>query len=69
MAQMACLIVLGPIFEADLLDEQYGFREGRDAKEAIRKVYFPHQVWTTGGGRGRLWISAITSTRSHTAPS
>jgi RNA-directed DNA polymerase len=40
VAQMACLIVVGPIFEADLLDEQYGFREGRDAKEAIRKVYF-----------------------------
>lgn len=40
VAQMSCLLVIGPIFEADLLDEQYGFREGRDAKEAIRKVYF-----------------------------
>lgn len=28
------------IFEADLLDEQYGFREGLDAKMAIRRVYF-----------------------------
>jgi group II intron reverse transcriptase/maturase len=37
---MACLLVVGPIFEADLLDEQYGFREGLDAKMAIRKVYF-----------------------------
>jgi RNA-directed DNA polymerase len=40
VAQMACLLVVGPIFEADLLDEQYGFREGLDAKMAIRKVYF-----------------------------
>ena len=40
VAQMACLLVVGPIFEADLLDEQYGFREGLDAKMAIRRVYF-----------------------------
>jgi RNA-directed DNA polymerase len=40
VAQMACLLVVGPIFEADLLDEQYGFREGLDAKMAIRKVHF-----------------------------
>lgn len=40
VAQMACLLVIGPIFEADLLDEQYGFREGLDAKMAIRKVYY-----------------------------
>jgi retron-type reverse transcriptase len=37
---MAVLLVLGPIFEADLLDEQYGFREGLDAKTAVRRVYF-----------------------------
>lgn len=40
VAQMACLLVVGPIFEADLLDEQYGFRQGLDAKMAIRRVYF-----------------------------
>jgi group II intron reverse transcriptase/maturase len=40
VAQMAVLLVLGPIFEADLLDEQYGFREGLDAKMAVRRVYF-----------------------------
>jgi|HubBroStandDraft_1064217.scaffolds.fasta_scaffold84675_1 hypothetical protein len=34
VAQMACLLVIGPIFEADLLEEQYGFREGLDAKMA-----------------------------------
>ena len=40
VVQMAALLVLGPIFEADLLDEQYGFREGLDAKTAVRRVYF-----------------------------
>ena len=34
------LIVLNPIFEADLLPEQYGFRPNVDAKMAIRRVYF-----------------------------
>jgi RNA-directed DNA polymerase len=40
VVQTAALLVLGPIFEADLLDEQYGFREGLDAKMAVRRVYF-----------------------------
>jgi RNA-directed DNA polymerase len=40
VAQMAVLLVLGPIFEADLCDEQYGFRPGIDAKMAVRRVYF-----------------------------
>lgn len=40
VAQMAVLLVIGPIFEADLCDEQYGFRAGVDAKMAIRRVYY-----------------------------
>lgn len=40
VVQMALLLVIGPIFEADLCDEQYGFRSGVDAKMAIRRVYF-----------------------------
>jgi group II intron reverse transcriptase/maturase len=40
VAQMAVLLVIGPIFEADLCDEQYGFRPGVDAKMAIRRVYY-----------------------------
>jgi group II intron reverse transcriptase/maturase len=40
VAQMAVLLVIGPIFEADLCDEQYGFRPGVDAKMAVRRVYF-----------------------------
>jgi RNA-directed DNA polymerase len=40
VVQMAVLLVLGPIFEADLLDQQYGFRVGLDAKMAVRRVFF-----------------------------
>ena len=40
VAQMAAHLVLGPIFEADLLPQQYGFRPGVDAKMAIRRVFF-----------------------------
>ncbi|MFV2070228.1 MAG: group II intron reverse transcriptase/maturase [Pirellulales bacterium] len=40
VAQMALLLVIGPIFEADLCEEQYGFRSGVDAKMAIRRAYF-----------------------------
>ncbi|VTR93098.1 RNA-directed DNA polymerase (Reverse transcriptase) OS=mine drainage metagenome GN=B2A_12249 PE=4 SV=1: RVT_1: GIIM [Gemmata massiliana] len=39
VAQVAVLLVIGPIFEADLCDEQYGFRSGIDAKMAVRRVY------------------------------
>jgi len=40
VAQMAVLMMIGPIFEADLCREQYGFRPGRSAKMAIQKTYF-----------------------------
>jgi len=40
VVQLAMLLVLNPIFEADLLPEQYGFRNSVDAKMAIRRVYF-----------------------------
>lgn len=40
VVQMAALLVLGPIFEADLTPQQYGFRPGLDAKMAVRRVYF-----------------------------
>ena len=33
-SQMAVVLVIGPIFEADLLPQQYGFRPGLDAKMA-----------------------------------
>jgi len=40
VVQQAMLIVLNPIFEADLLPEQYGFRPKVDAKRAICRVYY-----------------------------
>ena len=40
VVQTAAVLVLGPIFEADLAPQQYGFRPGLDAKMAVRKVYF-----------------------------
>jgi RNA-directed DNA polymerase len=40
VVQMAVVLVIGPIFEADLLPQQYGFRPELDAKMAIRRVYW-----------------------------
>ena len=33
------MLVLMPIFEADLEPEQYGYRPGRGAKDAVRRVH------------------------------
>jgi group II intron reverse transcriptase/maturase len=38
VVQMATLVVLEPIFEADLPAEQYAYRAGRSAQEAVRRV-------------------------------
>jgi RNA-directed DNA polymerase len=38
VVQMAALLVLEPIFEADLQPEQYGYRSGRSALDAVREV-------------------------------
>ena len=38
VAQMATVLVLEPIFEADLEPEQYGYRPGRSALDAVRQV-------------------------------
>ena len=40
VAQTAVLMVIGPIFEADLRREQYGFRPGVSAKKAIQRAYY-----------------------------
>ena len=40
VVQMAALLVLGPIFDEDLFLWQYGFREGMDAKMALRQIHF-----------------------------
>jgi group II intron reverse transcriptase/maturase len=38
VVQMAALVVLGPIFEADLQPEQYAYRPGRSALDAVQQV-------------------------------
>ncbi len=45
VAQMAAVLVLEPIFEADLQPEQYAYRANRSALEAIGKV---HSLLSTG---------------------
>ena len=45
VAQTAAMLVLSPIFEADLQPEQYAYRPGRDARDAVRRV---HRLLTTG---------------------
>jgi RNA-directed DNA polymerase len=38
VAQMAAVLILEPIFEADFKDTSYGFRPGRSAHQALRAV-------------------------------
>ena len=45
VVQMAAVLVLEPIFEADLQPEQYAYRPGRSAHDAIRHV---HRLIGTG---------------------
>ena len=39
LVQMAAVIILEPIFEADLAEEQYGYRPGRSAHGAVREIH------------------------------
>jgi len=39
VVQMAALLVLEPIFEADLQPEQYAYRSGRSALDAVQRVH------------------------------
>jgi RNA-directed DNA polymerase len=45
VAQMACVLVLEPIFEADMQPEQYAYRPGRSALDAVKAV---HRLVNTG---------------------
>jgi len=47
VAQMAAVIVLAPIFEADLPEEQYAYRTNRNAHDAIGAVH----KWVNQGHR------------------
>ncbi len=48
VVQMAAVLVLEPIFEADLQPEQYAYRPERSALDAVRHV---HKLLTTGHGQ------------------
>ena len=45
VAQTAAMVVLSPIFEADLEPEQYAYRPGRGAHDAVKHV---HRLLNTG---------------------
>lgn len=47
VVQTAVVLVLEPIFEADLQPEQYAYRPGRSALDAVRRV---HSLINTGHG-------------------
>jgi len=47
LAQTAAMLVLSPIFEADLEPEQYAYRPGRGAHDAVKRV---HRLLNTGHG-------------------
>ena len=47
VAQTAAMLVLSPIFEADLEPEQYAYRPGRGAHDAVKRV---HRLLNTGHG-------------------
>jgi group II intron reverse transcriptase/maturase len=47
VAQTAAVLVLEPIFEADLPPEQYAYRRDRSALDAVRRV---HELINTGHG-------------------
>ena len=45
VVQMAVVLMLEPIFEADLQPEQYAYRSGKSAHDALRHV---HSLVNTG---------------------
>jgi retron-type reverse transcriptase len=48
VAQTVAVLVLEPIFEADLPPEQYAYRSDRSALDAVRHV---HKLLNTGHGQ------------------
>ena len=45
VAQTSALLVLEPIFEADLQPEQYAYRPGRRAQDAVRRIHHLLNGW------------------------
>ena len=49
VAQTSALLALEPIFEADLQPEQYAYRPGRSAQDAVRRIH-----WLLNGGHNEV---------------
>ena len=49
VCQMAAMLVLEPIFEADMPPEQYAYRQNRNAQDAVREVH-----WLLTGGHSNV---------------
>ena len=54
VVQMAAVLVLGPIFEADLQPEQYAYRPDRSALDAVQQVHAWLKTGHTEGHETRL---------------
>ena len=59
VVQMAVLLLLEPIFEADFLDCSMGFRPRRSAHQALEEV---ERIWAKAGRRytTRTWRATST---------
>ncbi len=65
--QMAAAIVLSPIFEVDLCEEQYAYRPGKSAHGAIQEIHH----WVSRGHHEVLDadLSGYLDTSSYYTPS
>ena len=67
----AVMLVLEPIFEADLPPEQYAYRPGRNAQQAVVKVeellFRGHPEVVLGHLRSQLKMSIATRIRKNKA--
>src|SRR5258708_23450710 len=54
VVQMATLLILEPIFEADFLDCSYGFRPGRSAHQALEEIRAQLQAGGLAGDNPHL---------------
>jgi len=52
VAQMAAVLILEPIFEADFTDTSFGFRPGRDAHQALASAAYGLGDWSVGRSHG-----------------
>ena len=66
VVQMACKMIIEPIFEADFQDSSYGFRPKRSAKDAVREI-----KENLNAGRERVYdadLSSYLDTPSYCTP-